>query len=589
MTHHALTPLLLVALAGATAFANGEDDEGLPLPVAPRQQTAEPAADLPEIEGTWRLSGWQREPVQAFGGKVEVFLDGDRMRYTRRQRLGTSGPATVERGTVLQRGPSLIFRADEAAAEPSGSGFAQVLRGEQTETQETEPQAPAIAAYRPGDARWSGIRREDGGAAKETLTRWSGEPGNHLDLLIDGQAFDAFEEAIRGAKRTIDVQMFQWADDETGRGIAELLIAKAQEGVRVRCLVDASSPTVNWMVSFHIPEPKVDITGKKYHGYKPFPFASWGQSLKDDMEDGGVEVIMAHGYLEGFGNSVGGMFRGIGNWVGGLFGREAPKREKRGMSNHDHRKILIVDESIGFCGGMNIAREYRYEWHDVVARVEGPAAHDLHEAFVDRWQAAGGEGEIEREPTELWETPEWDGDAEVEVIGSLPGLDTNLKDRYIHEIDSAQQRILIEMAYFLDDDIIAALGRAAQRGVRTVVIVPDDRVNDVYLVKEAFAWVHNDVLRAGIELYFYQPRLNHSKVASFDGRVATVGSCTLDAMALEMLAEINVWVDDPRFARQLDERIFQTDLPQCERAKPIEMGWGRKLRSRTLHMMRGWL
>ena len=75
-------------------------------------------------------------------------------------------------------------------------------------------------------------------------------------------------------------------------------------------------------------------------------------------------------------------------------------------------------------------------------------------------------------------------------------------------------------------------------------------------------------------------------VHPFDDPLVAAGQGTV---ALEMLAEINVWVDDPRFARQLDERIFQTDLPQCERAKPIEMGWGRKLRSRTLHMMRGWL
>jgi cardiolipin synthase len=374
-------------------------------------------------------------------------------------------------------------------------------------------------------------------------------------------------DAIAAAREEIEVQTFQWGDDATGRGIAAQLMAKARQGVRVRCLVDASSKTVNDLIK------RKDITA----------------GLDDEMRAAGVEVIHAHGYLRGIGTSVLDAGRAIGDGFKRLFGGTPKVRERRGVMNHDHRKLLIVDRAVAFVGGMNIALEYEHEWHDVQSRVEGPAAHTVHELFVDRWNAACGKKDRRATVGPAPRFAQAPGDVRVEVLGSLPGVDRSIRALYEREIAAARHTILIEVAYFLDDRIIDALQAAVRRGVRAVVVIPSDEKNDVYVVKEAFAWVHNEVVRSGVELYFYQPRLVHSKLAAFDGQRATVGSSNLDKMALDSIAEANIFVPDPRFAREVERRIFAVDLPQCERAKERPLPLSRKLVSGPLHFFRSLL
>lgn len=507
-----------------------------------------------DVGGEWRLQG-QGPAGEALGGRLRLVPDADGWRYEREVRVERDPRPLLERGRAVLRDGGLLLEADV------GPGLVALGAG-------AAKADPARARFRPAGAAWLGERRDAAGAGRERLERW--EPrrdGNAVELLIDGEAFVRMRDAIAAARESIEVQTFQWADDPTGRGIAALLVARARQGVRVRCLVDASSKTVNGLLK------KKDITA----------------GLDRELRAGGVEVIVAHGYLRGAARSVAEAGRGLVDGVRRLFGGSPPARERRGIMNHDHRKLLIVDRAVAFVGGMNIASEYEHEWHDVQARVEGPAAHAVHALFVDRWNAAcrradrpmtaGAAPAFERAP----------GDVRVDVLGTLPGLDASIRDMFLRELAAARRTILIEVAYFLDDRIIAALGAAARRGVRTVVIVPSDEMNDVYLVKEAFAWVHNDVVRSGVELYFYQPRLVHSKLAVFDGQRATVGSSNLDKMALDGIAEANVYVPDARFAREIERRIFEVDLPRCERARERPLPWRRKLVSGTLHAFRGLL
>lgn len=520
--------------------------------LAPAPARAQEQDPLAELLGEWRLQG-RTAQGEALGGKVR-FLPGGR--YEREVRLEREATSRLERGDVIVRDGALLLRAD---ARPGLVHLGQAV----------DLGDPARTRYRLGQPVLEGARRESGGAVgREALERWRPDlDGNAVELLIDGEAFARMREAIAQAREQIEVQTFQWGDDATGRGIAEMLMAKARQGVRVRCLVDASSKTVNDLIA------RKDITA----------------GLDDEMRAAGVEVIHAHGYVAGVGNSILDAGRALWDGARRLFGGSPPAHERRGVMNHDHRKLLIVDRRVAFVGGMNIAWEYEHEWHDVQARVEGPAAHDVHELFVDRWNAACGRRD---RPMSVGERPTFSrapGDVRVEVLGSVPGVDASIRDMYLREIAAARRTIMIEVAYFLDDRIIEALAAAVRRGVRTIVVIPSDEKNDVYLVKEAFAWVHDDVVRSGVELYFYQPRLVHSKLAAFDGERATVGSSNLDRMALDGIAEANIYVPDARFAREIERRIFAVDLPQCERAVERPLPWRRKIVSGTLHFFRGLL
>jgi cardiolipin synthase A/B len=411
-----------------------------------------------------------------------------------------------------------------------------------------------------------GLAREGGGlegqfrfssgarAGQERLDRAGPDaPNNDVTLLVDGaEMFPALRDALGSARRSICLQTFIYTDDSTGRSVARLLCQKAREGVKVRLMIDN--------------------VGDKL-----------GRELERELKDAGVEVIIQHGWGEGIKESIVGAARGLWNGLRGLFGGKTKPREGRGLLNHDHRKITVVDGVTGFCGGMNIAREYEHDWHDIHAVVRGSAVAKLEEMFFERWRAAGGEGQ----PLPPEASPSWPGTMAVDVVGALPGLSTAIKDRYLAEIAACRDRALLENAYFLDDDIIHALQAAARRSVRTVVILPGDAKHDVPAVRDAFAWVQNDVVRSGVEVYKYRDRMVHSKVASFDGRLATVGSSNLDNMALTKLAEVNLFVLDRGFARTMEERIFSRDIPNSDRQQETRLSWWEKVKGATLNFVRG--
>ena len=387
------------------------------------------------------------------------------------------------------------------------------------------------------------------------------KPGheNHVELFVDGARFFAMlRQDLSRAKRTISVQSFILTDDSTGRSIEKILVAKAQQSVKVRVLIDAA--------------------GDRMKG------------MKERLRDGGVELIVQHSYLKGAGNTLKGFGRGVGNFFKRLFGGGKPKpRERRGILNHDHRKITVIDGRAGYIGGMNLAHEYEHVWHDIHSRVVGPATSELERLFFDRWHAAGGEGEPEGclLPSDLIEGRA--GQLKVEVVTSLPGISRAIKDRYLHEINSAQREVMIEVAYFLDDDIIDALQAAVARNVYVVVILPNDADHDVKLVRDAFRFVQNDVVRSGVVLLKYPGRMVHSKVATFDGQVATVGSANLDGIALHHLAEANLFIPEPKFAGKLNREVFLPDIPKCKRVEVKKVGFWQRLKSRTLHVFRGML
>lgn len=534
---------LLLALTPALA-----QDPGLP---APRRNTASHPEPTPVIrtdrfEGVWRVEGLSAD-APAYSGQVE--LRRARVGWTYERRVSAPGlPALIERGRATRRGAGLVLREEQAAA----PGLIAEL-GDTPFARARESQGWMEPA---GDDALSGVHRGSAGSGLERWTRLPAATGpNRVELLIDGtEMFGTLREALMGARRSIELQTFIYEGDATGRIVAHYLCERARAGVSVKLLVDKM--------------------GMKM-----------GKQLERELRAAGVELIVQHGHLEGLKNNLVDVGRGIAGFFGRLFGKKPKPREKRGLLNHDHRKICVIDSTIGFCGGMNVSEDYELLWHDVHATVRGPAVAELEELFYDRWRAAGGRGEAGAAPPCEARWPV--GGVPVDVVAALPGLSTAIKQRYLAEIEGSTRQVNIAMAYFLDDDIISGLKDAVGRGARVTVIIPKDEGHDVPMVRDAFAWSEADVVRSGVHLRKFQARMLHAKVATFDGRCATIGSSNLDNMALTKLAEANLFIPDASFTALVDERVFAADLPRSDPVFPRKLSFWQKLKSGFFHLFRG--
>ncbi|MCA8925946.1 MAG: phosphatidylserine/phosphatidylglycerophosphate/cardiolipin synthase family protein [Planctomycetes bacterium] len=505
-----------------------------------------PLAAQDELPRDWVLLG-RKSNGQRYQGALRLTPQGNGFAWTRAELVDQVPEWTQGRGEL---------RDGRLWLQPAhGQSVRHVLNGEPVAS------VPLHARYAGNNARLQGYVRYKQRLSYERLIPVRPGHENHVDLYVDGARFFAqLRSDMAQAQHSINVQSFIMTDDSTGRSLEAILVAKAQQGVKVRVMIDGA--------------------GNRMKG------------LEQRLRDGGVEVIVQHKLLKGAGNTLKDLGRGIGNAFKRLFGGGKPKpRERRGILNHDHRKITVIDGRSAFIGGMNLAHEYEHVWHDVHSRVVGPATGELQRLFFDRWHAAGGKGEPDPKcglrPSDVLEGRA--GQLKVEVVTSLPGVSRAIKERYLAEINGAQREVMIEVAYFLDDDIIDALQAAVARGVYVLVILPNDEDHDVKLVRDAFAFVQNDVVRSGVVLLKYPGRMVHSKVATFDGHTATVGSANLDGIALHHLAEANLFIPEVGFAGKLNREIFLTDIPKCERVQVKKVGFWQKLKSGALHVFRGFM
>lgn len=528
-----------IAIAGLLAFTLAGSASAQELP--------------PEFAGTWRFEG--EGAMGPYAGEMTIRREGGRLTYIRKYDDQLPTETGGESGRLLQVGRLALTQ------QKITPGLLTLFGGNRKRV----PQRHGV--YRvetPFKLSGTSFTAATMIRTRETLYRQgAGAPDNHVELLVDGEEFfPALREALGKAQSSIHFQTFIFKDDRTGGPILDLLIERARAGVEVKLLVD----NMGWEVK---------------------------KARRKELEAAGIEVIVQHTWGKGIGNSLKGIGSSIWNGLKGLFGGKKPaKKEKRGVFNHDHRKLTVIDRELGFIGGMNIAKEYEFEWHDIHTHVRGGVVAQMSELFADRWQAAGGEMTLQT-PTltaaAVSVSGPPPGHMQVDLVDAVPGLKHDIFDRYMREIGRARRAVRVEMAYLLNDDILKGFERAARRGCETIVIIPGDEIHDVKIVRDAFVLSENDLVRSGVQLYKYRDRMVHSKVASFDGRVATVGSSNLDDMALFKLAEANVFVTDRGFTRTLDERVFVRDVPNSDKVEVKKVGWWKTLKSGFLRLFRGLL
>lgn len=383
-------------------------------------------------------------------------------------------------------------------------------------------------------------------AKLDKLTHTHSTDYNESELLIDGKtAYAAMRSMIKSAEKTVHLETFIFRNDKASNEIADLLIEKAKKGVKVRVLID-------WIGSI----------GTAARSVLP------GNDVVTRMEKAGIEVRFAH-KPKGAEPSMWDLVPGVG------LARDA-KAAASSAYQRDHRKLLIIDGKEGMTGGMNIASEYKDDWHDVMVTVKGMAVTHMQGEFVSNWGRNGGYNIDTKDGVFSPSHRACNSGGRMRVITS----DTNsrqIETAYFEAIKSAKKNINLESAYFTDDKLVGELINAAKRGVKVRIIVPG--LNDLSVVDAASRYSFRDLLKAGAEVYLYPGRIMHTKAMSVDGVWATIGSANGTNRSFRGAnQELNVAYSDPFAVATIDKNLFEKDFSVSSKVtKPGEKTWKQKL------------
>lgn len=226
----------------------------------------------------------------------------------------------------------------------------------------------------------------------------------------------------------------------------------------------------------------------------------------------------------------------------------------------DHSKIFLIDERLAYIGGMNFGREYRYEWHDLMAEVEGPVVASLQKEFNKKWAQTGFWGDCGLAAQAMCgkgiEAPAEPADAiDVRRLYTKT-FARQIRQAELAAIRRARNHIFLENAYLYSNEMIVALVRARLRGVDVRVILPGE--NDFAPGHRSNLVTANYLRRHGVRVYIY-PGMSHVKALLVDGWVC-FGSANADALSLRLNREANLATSDPEFAGRFRREVFEADM-----------------------------
>jgi len=237
----------------------------------------------------------------------------------------------------------------------------------------------------------------------------------------------------------------------------------------------------------------------------------------------------------------------------------------------DHSKTTIIDSDHAYIGGMNIGREYRWEWHDMMMRVEGSIVSYIEREFDKSWAHRGVMGDFVLAGTTLSNPmPESDKvDHPIRPLLTLPRRSEIYKAQ-VEAIRNSQSYIYVQNAYLSDAVIIHELAKARLRGVDVRVIIPMEGNHGVMNGNNVVA--ANTLMQYGVRVFTY-PGMSHIKAAIYDGW-ACVGSANFDKLSFQVNKEMNLGSSDPTFVRELIDKVFGPDFATAAELKePLPSGW----------------
>ena len=360
--------------------------------------------------------------------------------------------------------------------------------------------------------------------------------GNRIEAYTQGATFlQALLRAISEARHHIHLEFYIFEDDAVGRLVRDALLQKAQEGVQVRVIYDDVG-------CWHVPN-----------------------RFFEEMREGGIEV---YAFLK----------------------VRFPQFTSK-INYRNHRKIVVVDGQVGFVGGMNLAERYVRGvswgvWRDTQLRVEGKAVHALQAVFLLDWYVVG-----RTLVTSAVFFPRIDkvagGTSLVQVVtGSPVGPWREIMQGLIGAIHGARHYIYVQTPYFLPtDSVLLALQTAALSGVDVRLMLP--RRADSRLTHYGSCSYLEEMLQAGVKVYFYKAGFLHSKMLVVDDEFSTVGSTNIDFRSFEHNFEVNAFIYDMETALQMRE-IFLQDQRECVRLSLknwVKRPWYRKVAESIVRLM----
>ena len=227
------------------------------------------------------------------------------------------------------------------------------------------------------------------------------------------------------------------------------------------------------------------------------------------------------------------------------------------MDLRNHRKILVIDDRVTYCGSQNCADpEFRVKakyapWIDVVIRFTGPVVAQNQLLFATDWMTYTGQELAVNAATCPTAAA---GDVVAQVVASGPTLrHSAMPEMFESLIFSARQELVISTPYYVPNQSMqAALCAAAHRGVRTTLILPAN--NDSREVAAACRSYYAELLQAGVDIREYVGGLLHSKTLTLDGHISLIGSANMDRRSFDLNYENNILFYDPALARALRQR-----------------------------------
>ncbi|WP_265580718.1 cardiolipin synthase [Methanofollis aquaemaris] len=341
-------------------------------------------------------------------------------------------------------------------------------------------------------------------------------PDNEVEVYTAGdEKFSALFDAILAARDHIHLQYYIIRDDHLGRRLVSVLAGKAAEGCEVRLLYDA-----------------VGCRRLPNDFFRPLTDAG-----------GAVASFFPSRYL--------------------------PFNLR--VNYRNHRKIAVVDGTVGFIGGFNVGIEYLGEdrhlgpWRDTHLKVTGSAASFMQLRFFLDWNYAAGD-DLGFEEC-YFPVRDFTGDAVVQIVSSGPdSLGEEIKKGYLKLISSAHESVYIQSPYFVPDgSVLDALTIAALSGVDVRVMIPC-KPDHPFVYWATYSYI-GDLLAAGVRAYTYDAGFLHAKTVVVDGAAASVGSANWDIRSFCLNFEANAFIYDAEVAGRL-KAVFEVDLAACTEVTP---------------------
>jgi len=334
-------------------------------------------------------------------------------------------------------------------------------------------------------------------------------PNDEILVLENGETkFPVLLEALRNAQHHIHIEYYIYQNDVIGNTIKDILIAKAQEGVEVRFIYD--------------------------------DFGSLGirKHFAKELKANGVQCFP--------------------------FNKLKLVRLANRMNYRNHRKIVVIDGTTSFVGGINVADKYindvsdKFYWRDTHLMLKGSSTLALQRLFLSDWKFCSGE-DITHSTT-YYPTPQNIAYGQfVQVISGGPDYEMpNVLYAILQAINVAQEEILITTPYYIPDNTLQeALKLAAMSGKKVKLLIPAK--GDSVLVSVCMSSFLQELLVAGVEIYQYHKGFVHAKTFVIDGKVASIGTANMDVRSFDLNFEVMTIIYDEKVALQM-QTTFYNDL-----------------------------